>query len=298
MLEIDEILEELIRLRESSGEDTEKFSSFNHDELCLKVQEVTNCLGDFFVKYESISYLVQGPRDQGVDVLLKISHKDEPERYVGIQVKSYAEIEDKNNELSKNLKAGFHDARNHYGENLERYYIFLCGDSKKHFKRISAITNEFSKEKKLRVITPRYLFSFINLTQQTIAAVVEAFLRDEDYVRSKARKEVIEYNPQALTIVLNCLAEVLEGNDDKLTSDFIYQELESDFEAKHSDDNYYEELEDLEESVFERSAYSDRFRFRVELFPALRALYYDLQVRYDCSKDKLLEILHETFTLQ
>lgn len=293
MISIDETFEELLRLREASEEATESFKNFTHDAICEKIQEKINILGDSFIKYESISYIVQGPRDQGVDVLLKIQNNDEPEKYIGIQVKSHMEIEDRDNTLSKQLKSGYHDARNHYDERLRRYYILLCGDSKKHSKRISAITNEFSKESKVRVIGARHALNFITLSEQTIAAVVDTFLRKEDYVRSTARKEVIEYSPKELYLVLSCLSSVLENVTDNLDENFIYGNLESEFETKFQDNDFYTMFQNISESIFEIYSYETSLRFRVELFPGLRALYYDLKVRYEWPESEMLEHLYE-----
>ncbi|WOC28188.1 hypothetical protein LY624_20145 [Pseudoalteromonas sp. N1230-9] len=298
MLSIDKLFEELLRLREADECDTENFNLYTHDQICEKIQEKTNLLGDSFIKYESISYIVQGPRDQGVDVLLKITPEDEPEKYVGIQVKSYNEINDKNNDLSKQLKAGYHDARYHYSENMERYYIILCGDSKKNSKRISAITNEFSKEKNVRVIGARYAFNFINLSPQTIAALVDTFLRKEDYVRSRAKQEVIEYKPHELYFVLCCLTQVLEKNNATLDAYTLHDIIECKLWERFSDVDFSEILENLSEIVLERSAYSDDAKFRIEFFPALRAMYYDLKVRYKWPEDEMLEHLYEAFRLE
>ncbi|MEY4210926.1 MAG: hypothetical protein RLZ92_1307, partial [Pseudomonadota bacterium] len=86
------ILEELLRFREADIEDTAIFKNshdWSHDKICEAFQDKLYMLGDFFLKYHHVSYIVQGPRDQGIDVLLKTSAEDEIETYVGIQVKSY-----------------------------------------------------------------------------------------------------------------------------------------------------------------------------------------------------------------
>lgn len=119
--------------------------------------------------------------------------EDEPEKYFALQIKSHKEIEDRDNGLSQKLKAGLVDAQNSYLGNLERYYILLFGDAIGHGKRISAITGEFAKTKRVRVIGPRYLMAFLNMPQSTFAAVVDRHLSDEDYVRKQARNEIAGY---------------------------------------------------------------------------------------------------------
>lgn len=118
-------------------EDTEKNAGYTHDELCDILQERLTDIGDCFQKYDQISHVVQGPRDQGVDVLLKLGSADEPERYVAFQIKSYSEISDKKQELSKNLKSGLHDAISHYGAGLVQYYIIFFGCTAAHSKTVN-----------------------------------------------------------------------------------------------------------------------------------------------------------------
>lgn len=297
MLSIEKIFEELLRLREADEEETLDFKSHSHDSICEMILEKSNILGDSFLKYESISYLVQGPRDQGVDVLLKVTPDDEPEKYIGIQVKSYNELEDRNNDLSKQLKAGYFDAISHYGEYMERYYILLCGDSIGHSRRISAITNEFSKDKKVRVIGARFAYNFIKLSPQIIAAIVDTYLRKEDYVRSKARKEVIEYVSHELYFVLCCLAKVLKANNDTLTTSVVHNTLACMFEEKFPDLDFYQYYDNFIDMIFEQKGIEGDLRFRIESFPGLRSLYYDLELRYEWPELEMIEHLYEVFRM-
>jgi hypothetical protein len=204
------VLEELLRFRETQTVETAEFT-WKHDKLCETFRSQLDELGDSFLKYHHVTYVVQGPRDQGVDVLLKTSTDDGSESFVGIQVKSYAELNDKESDLSKQLKAGYHDARNHYGSRLVRYYIALCGDAKKHAKRISAITSEFAKEPAVRVVGPRYLLTFMTLPAATLAAVVDRLLKKDDYVRSKARSEMHGYSDAEIyflhRVLISCFSE-------------------------------------------------------------------------------------------
>jgi len=289
------LLEELLRLRKAGKSDTTNFRSLNHDEICRKVEDQINHLGDSYLKYENIAYMVQGPRDQGVDVLLKSTVNNDTEKYTGIQVKSYTEIDNKSNDLSKSLKAGYHDARNHYGERLERYYILLCGDSGKHSKRISSIINEFSKEPNVRMIEPRYSYNFITQPPQVASAVSEAFLRGEDYIRSKARKEIIEYSDAELHFILCCLCHTLSDNEKNLDDDSIYEYLDWENPDKKSNIQPEQVWENLSGSVFEIYARNDSTRFLIELFPALRVLYYDLSLRYGWSDTEMVEHLYTSF---
>ncbi|URX63723.1 hypothetical protein KR767_06625 [Luteibacter anthropi] len=187
MLTPKEVVAEVVRLRRSSAEDTEKNADYTHNELCDILQERLTDIGDCFQKYDQISYVVQGPRDQGVDVLLKLGSADEAERYVAFQIKSYSEISDKKQELSKNLKVGLHDAISHYGPCLVQYYIIFFGCTAANWKRLTATTAEFAKDPIVRVIDERYARTLLDLDGATVAAIVDNFLRREDIVLKKGK---------------------------------------------------------------------------------------------------------------
>ena len=221
MLTLPKLVEELVRYREASTKDTIDFNKWTHEKLCRGFQHQLDMLGDSFLKYHHVTYLVQGPRDQGVDVLLKTTVDDETEAYHAIQVKSYAEIDDKENDLSKQLKAGYHDARNHYGGRLDRYYIALCGNAGTHAKRIAAITGEFAKELAVRVIGPRHLFTFLTMPDAMLSAIVDRFLKADDAVRKQARSEVFGHTDPEIYFHLACLVWSFEHGTDLLPNDFF-----------------------------------------------------------------------------
>jgi len=296
MLTLPNLVEELIRYREASKKDTIDFNKWNHDHLCNLFQQKLEMLGDSFVKYDHVAYVLQSPRDQGVDVLLKTTVDDETEAYHAIQVKSYAEIEDKKNDLSKQLKAGYHDARNHYGTRLDRYYIALCGEARPHAhaKRIAAITAEFAKESAVRVIGPRHLFTFLTLSDARLSAIVDRFLRADDIVRKQARSEVQGYTDSEIYFHLACLAWSFENGTDLLPSDFFerssrIQEMKEVF----GDEALDQALGKFQDIILETCAESSAERVRLELFPAIRALYYDVQVRYGEQPNDLFTHLYE-----
>lgn len=287
------LLEELLRYRTVKSTETGDFSQMSHDEICRAIQEKIDLLLNAFEKYQHISYMVQGPRDNGVDILLKGSiREDEPERYFGIQVKSYAELEDRKNDLSQKLKAGLHDARNSYGDQMERYYILLCGDARAHEKRISAITNEFAKTKLVRVIGPRHAMAFLKMQGSTVAAIVDRNLSDEDYVRKVARNEVAGYNEKKLYFVLACICEALDSANDGLSEDFFANSPRlAAMEDQFGEGSAEEFLDSCADEELE--SYADLFsrRIRLELFRGVRALYFDLQVRYGEDKHDLFNHL-------
>jgi hypothetical protein len=287
------LLEELLRFREVSTPATADFV-WSHEKLCEKCKQQIETLGESFLKYRHIAYVVQGPRDQGVDVVLKSSSDEGVDSFVGIQIKSYAELDDKSNDLSKNLKAGFHDTRGHYGTELDRYYIALCGDAKKHAKRISAITNEFVKEPKVRVIAPRHLHTFMNMPESTILAIVDSMLRKDDFVKAEAKREVREYSDSELFFLLTCLAQAFESGSDVLPYNFFERSFDrQDMESRFGDDSFDRALMRFHDAALESFAVEGSTRVRAEAFSAVRALYFDFEVRYGESPEERLNHMFE-----
>lgn len=294
MLTLPKLVEELVRYREAPTKDTIDFKKWNHDRLCDGFQHQFDMLGDSFLKYHHVSYLVQGPRDQGVDVLLKTTVDDETETYIAVQVKSYAEIEDRKNDLSKQLKAGYHDARNHYGTHLGRYFIALCGDAKAHGKRTTAIAGEFAKEPAVRVIGPRHLLTFLTMPDTTLSAIVDRFLKADDIVRKQAKSEVLGYADAEVYFHLACLVWSFDHGTDILPSDFFEKSSHiQDLKRESGDEVLEDALGKSMDTSLETYAESGATRIRLEDFPAIRALYYDIQVRYGEQPDDLFTHLYE-----
>ena len=289
------LLEELLRYRAAPSKQTAIFATLTHDEVCIAIKDKIDKLLGAFEKYRHIAYVVQGPRDNGVDVLLKGSEADDaPEKYFGLQIKSHNELEDRKNELTQKLKAGYFDAKNAYPNLLERYYILLCGDAEKHWKRITAITNEFVKNRDVRVIGPREAYAFIKMPFSTVAAVVDRHLSEDDYVRRQALMEVAEFDNRKLFFLLACLCQALEESSDQLPDDFF----ETDYRMAEIEEKFGQEavplcLDQAADTFLESYASTFSRRMRLETFPAIRALYFDLQVRYEETNDDLFRHLYE-----
>ena len=272
MLTPREVVAEVIQYRRASAASTVNNSLHNHDKLCELLHGKLTDIGDCFAKYGQTSYVVQGPRDQGVDVLLKLSADDTPEKYVAFQIKSHREISDRKSDLSKLLKAAFHDARSHYGEHLVRYYIIFFGDPSND-KRISAITNEFTKDDRIRVIDSRYAKTLIDLDTITIAAIVDHFLRHEDFVLKKAKDEAKGLERNQLHALITSLSASYESSSTLVREDLLIEKYGLDKQT----------IDSLEGLSIEKSHTDGVVEIRQSDYPAIRALYYDIKVRYDYS---------------
>lgn len=257
---------------------TKKLQALSHDGICDRVESQLERIGDYFLKYHHIVYKVQGPRDQGVDVLLRISNDDSPARYVAFQIKSYAEVDDRGNDLSKLLKAGYHDAREHY-TTIDRYYVLLCGDPHLHAKRIQAITAEFAKSAGVIMVHPPFVMNFIGMAETTISSTVDHFLRAEDAVVKQAKGELGGVG-QEIGKVLSCLASAWDSREEEADASALM--------ASYSLDQ--RDMDRFEDKLLVTTA-PGRVKVMQHDFPAVRALYYDMQVRYGYDQKTLISHL-------
>lgn len=60
------LLEELLRYRQARPSATARLADFSHDDLCRRLEDQIEVMLGAFQKYQHISHMVQGPRDQGV----------------------------------------------------------------------------------------------------------------------------------------------------------------------------------------------------------------------------------------
>jgi len=269
-----------------------------HDDLCERLESSINTLLGAFVRYKAISHVVQGPRDQGVDVLLKLRNRDdEPEKYVAFQLKSYAEIDNPENKVSKDLKSGYFDATSHYDFGLQRYYILLCGDHKKHEKRISALTKEFSKKPKATVLDARDLWTFFEMQEEDIEALVDRYLSEDDAVRSKALSEVSGLRRDEIYILLVCLCNIFAHGESTLKPRFLHEDADLVGLRSRVGSGTFQRMLEKIEYAFDVDDRTGVARVRSELFKGIRALYYDLQVRYEEQPPQLLRHLHSFLSL-
>src|SRR5688572_24702523 len=101
---IHETIQELLRYRRASFKATAAFRTLKHNEyLCPQLErqldEVLNC----FLKHRQIAYDVQGIHDRGTDVIFKFLDDDAESRYLGFQLKSFDDLN--NREYLKELRA-------------------------------------------------------------------------------------------------------------------------------------------------------------------------------------------------
>ena len=298
------VLEQLLRYRRSAAAATSWFKDKKHDrDLCPLLEDRLEELLDYYAKYQTIWNKIQGPRDAGSDLILRYNLAVDgtgEEKVVGFQVKSYGDLENKG--YLKDLKAQYFDAVHRHGENLERYFVLVCTDEFRHTMKLANVGADMSKGK-VRVIEPRFAYTFFNLSSEIFSATVDRFLRDEDYVHKEATNEILDYTIPQLSLIVRALVAQL----DQGRNDFIPEKLAAEILTSSSAmqevlgrnvelNELYEECMRLEGDVLVRpSDHSDLVRVSAAAFPALRCVILDAMVRYGYQGHQLYEYLFESY---
>jgi hypothetical protein len=227
MLPYSVVIAELLHYGESDMHKTAVFRKWKHNaDLCPMLEHQLNVIRESFLKHQSVVYDVQGPRDQGSDVLLRFSASENGEagdhRFIIFQVKSYHDI--KTTDYLKELRSQHFQTYSAYGESIEHYYLLLCTDIKAHRNQIRNIKNEFAKRPEVTVIDPAYVLTFLLLTPLRIGFTVEALLSEEDEVFKQARQVVRSLTPTQTALLLVTVSRALDG----FTRELDLEELRSD----------------------------------------------------------------------
>src|SRR5262249_3204217 len=144
--------------------------------LCPGFQERIDLMLDAYLRLKVDVQDIQGIRDDGVDVLLRY-RADDQEHLIGLQIKSYAEIEaarrkkvEGSGSLIQLLKAQYVQATE--SARVETWYLVLCTNQAKHRNTIRSICSEFKNFSKAKVILPRNALSFYQLQPSELIALV------------------------------------------------------------------------------------------------------------------------------
>lgn len=219
------VIAEVLQYNEAALAETSKFQRWAHNEhLCPAVERQLNVVRNSFFKYQSDAYEFQGPRDEGTDVLLRYRTgiDDEDTRYIAFQVKSFGDLRAK--DYLKELRSQYTMAVSEYADKLDRYYVLLCTDVKKHDSKIKNIKKAFSKLEKATVISPGYVLTFLRLRELQAGFVVESILSDEDEVHKQARDVVAGLSPTQAGILLKATLDCLVN----FRTDFDPEDLKGD----------------------------------------------------------------------
>ena len=310
-----ELLAELLSLRTRFSSETARFQNLRHNrDLCPRFADQINAMMDVYKRHRTDVHDIQGVRDNGVDVLLRYKTETESLYKVGIQLKSYKELEDEHKgrpSLFQVLKSQCLEAISNLG--VDEWVLVLCTDEVEHLNLVRAICSEFKSVEKVTVIEPRQALAFYELKPLELASRVSTLLCAEDFVLKKARDEVSHLSDIALFMLLHLACDALRGEREvgqgavlQLYSDWeergsVYavdkDALEEEDEEECEDEDAAEQisvndaLQELENTGVLQMDEGAGFHVRPEELPGMCGLYFDQAIRSDLDHTDLRILL-------
>jgi hypothetical protein len=242
--------------------DTKIFSTLKHNnDLCPKIKLKIEDILNRYKRYRTIAYDIQGFKDEGTDILVRLSNDDETCKYVCFQIKSNDDLKDVNY-LSK-LKAQALDTQNSYGSSLLDYYILVCCDitcdknKKSNINKLRQIEAAFNKVPNIHVIEPAYIMGFLNISSLQLDVIIKNKMSNEDIIIKDAIDILIDLTPTERALLYYLIYENIILNNsivsiDKIVNDnFIYDTysrvkdyeriwfFSDEDEGKKTEKNYY-----------------------------------------------------------
>jgi hypothetical protein len=285
-----ETLSELLSIPGLNETDTARFKSATHDKhLCPTFQKRVSAMMDAYMSHRSDVHNTQGPRDNGIDVLLVYDYAVETRR-VGLQIKSHGEIakwaagNDPN--FVKTLKAQYAAAT----QRVDDYYIVLCTDEVVHSRQIRTICSEMAGWARLKIVLPRQALACFEMDDDDVRAFVTRFLCADDGVLKAALATVDTERPYESLMRLACLCRLLLTAQAELT-DADLQELYVRATGQQDAQCLPDLLWDPQSLGLEVVNGGD-FRIDLSSLPRpLCALFYDSLVRHPRDEDEMLNYL-------
>lgn len=205
-----QLLAELLANHRCADWQTKRFADLAHNaDLCPAFQKQIDAILGSYMRIKTDVRDVQGLRDQGTDVMLRYEDENGETIRVGLQIKSYKEIDDWKNKkdgggLIGTLKAQCADAL-HRGR-VERWYIVLCADAKLHANQVRTVSSEFESYNNVTVVLPQNAMAFLEMDGLELMVHVAHLLCAHDTVLTAAQESFGKISPFAayLMIALTC----------------------------------------------------------------------------------------------
>ena len=234
----------------------------------------------------------QGPRDEGVDV--QLSYEDGGQHRVGLQIKSFDEIEawakKRDREFMQRLKAQYATAMQN--AKVEDYYVLLCTDEIEHKEQLRLICSEMKQFDQLKIVLPRQALALYDSSEAEIQAHVTRLLCKGDRVLEAALRAIAGMPADRAFMLLALICRAFAGHLNVSQEDVseIYQEWE---EFNPGLDPGGERLADivweLDGSGLSMSEGDDGFTIEIAHLPTpLCAMYFDQKLR--CGGDPLTSL--------
>lgn len=300
-------------------DETTEFYSLKHNtDLCPSIKDKIDDIVSKYNKYRTITYDIQGFKDEGTDVVVRLNYKDDT-KYICFQVKSNDDLKDAN--YLPKIKAQALDTQNSYGNNLLDYYILVCCDvtsnnvKKSNINKLRQIEAAFNKVEKVHIIEPQYVMGFLKISSLQIDVVIKNKMSDEDIIIKNAIDVVIDLTPteRALLYYLS-YQYIFKGNEGIIIEDIYYNNFicETYTKVKYysrqwffTDDNRYNKSKDkkrgtkqriIEDLDFLSNDHLDLLEnnlivLNVNLVLPIISLIIDGSIRYDYSESETLNYL-------
>lgn len=201
-----------LRYRPALPAETAVLRNLAHDaDLLPAIKRQLDSLLNLLPKELHITYDIQGLRDSGTDILIRLTSKGE-ETYVGLQVKSHKELIDQ--DLTNKLVLQWSESMDHWGKAMHLWCPILCADisSKNQSlqQRLRSIRKVFAKKSGTNVIDPGYVYAFLNLRPTQMSSLVTLTARTGDPVIADARADLIRHPVQS-AILISTVCETLRA---------------------------------------------------------------------------------------
>jgi hypothetical protein len=309
---VQEIVFSMLRDHGSKDSETSEFKELKHnDDLVPRFSKNLNYLVECCGRYGKACYDIQGVRDSGVDVLVKYEDEDVGTCHIGLQIKSYDDIKEKD-WLTK-LKAQILEATSAW--DLTDFYIVFCTDKDEHKNKLRNASADIVRLSKnnVHVVEPEKALSFFRKTYLDVAVQVTDYYRRADPIIDRAKRSLDGYNIHEAAVVIEAATEFLLGNaieiePENLFQSELYQLIQDKYynvpakffdldedeqkgyevgEEKHEGDNWMELYDSM---FFDSSAYGNT-RYLPEGSWGLSALILDAKARHDFDTDTLKEYI-------
>ena len=137
-------------------------------EICVGIPRKYCCSAGRLQKPQYRTYDIQGFRDGGVDILIKLHSEATPD--IGVD-QSYDEMEKwakgNDKQFIQRLKSQCSDATQ--GRRVNALYIALCTDAVRHAKQIRMIGSELGSYNRVRILIPQEAIAFYQTPDHELA---------------------------------------------------------------------------------------------------------------------------------
>ena len=191
--------------------ETSYFKDLKHNaDLVPLFNNKFNDIIGHFERYRKVSYDIQGIRDAGIDVLVKYEYENDF-RLIGIQVKSYGELNSKD-WLSK-LKAQIVDVQGHYeATRLQDFYLVFCTDLSEHKDKIRNATADLAKLNNfvIHIVDPHQALYFLRISDCAVSAYIKRKLSLDDPIVIDAQESLEGLSLAQSAMIIRAVALFIE----------------------------------------------------------------------------------------